>query len=189
MQHTNGTIYGTTVAGGSHEGGVIYSVDNGAPPFVKLIKRWASPGQNVGILGQGFTNLVGVTFGTAVASFNVVSDTYITAIVPGNGTTGLVTVTTQSGTLTSSQKFFVVPVITGFSPTSGAVGTQVTINGAGFVGASVVTFGGGKATSFSVDPSGLSITATVPAGAKTGKISVTTPGGSASSTTVFTVTP
>lgn len=138
--------------------------------------RWGAPGHAVEIFGQGFTNLVGVTFGTGVASFNVISDTELTALVPANGTTGFVTVTTQSGSLTSSQKFFVTPVVTGLSAASGAVGTQVTISGAGFVGTSVVKFGGAKAASFTADSSGLSITATVPVGAKTGKIAITTPG-------------
>ena len=187
MQHTNGKIYGTAIAGGAHDGGVIYSLDTGAPQFVKLVTRWGSPGQPVEILGQGFTNLVGITFGSAAASFNVVSDTYMTALVPPNGTTGFVTVTTQSRSLISSQKFFVTPIITGFTPASGAVGAQVTISGGGFVGTTVVKFGTVKATAFSVDPSGMSITATVPTGATTGKIAVTTPGGTATSKAVFTV--
>jgi hypothetical protein len=42
--------------------------------------------------------------GTA-ASFTVVSDTYLTAKVPAGATTGFVTVTTPSGTLTSNQVF------------------------------------------------------------------------------------
>ena len=97
-----------------------------------------------------------------------VSDTYLTAVVPDEGTQGYVTVTTNSGTLTSSKKFKVIPVIKSFTPTSGPVGTQVTITGGGFHGATKVTFGGVKARSFAVD-SGSQITATVPTGAVTGK--------------------
>ncbi len=188
MQHTNGKIYGVTEAGGAHEGGVIYSLDVGAPAFVQLGSRFASPGQAVQILGNGLSSTTAVMFNSAIASFNVVSDTLVTAIVPANGTVGFVTVTTPSGTLTSNRKFFVLPVITGISPTSGPVGTQVTISGAGFLGATAVRFGGVKATSFTVN-SATSITATVPTGAVTAKISVSTAGGTGSSSATFTVTP
>jgi uncharacterized repeat protein (TIGR03803 family) len=188
MQHTNGKIYGMTEGGGLHEGGVIYSLDTGAPAFVHVMTRWGSGGQTVEILGNGLTGASSVKFGSAAANFNIVSDTYMTADVPSDGTTGFVTVTTPSGTLTSNDGFFVVPVISGIAPTSGPVGTQVTISGSGFVGANQIKFGGVKATSYTVN-SGTTITATVPAGAKTGKIAVKTAGGSASSKSTFTVTP
>lgn len=190
MQHTNGKIYGMTEGGGpnNRDGGVVYSLDNGAPPFVLLVTRWGKPGQVVQILGQGFTGASSVTFGTGVAAFHVVSDTYMTATVPDGGTTGLVTVTTPSGTLSSSKKLFVVPVINSIAPTSGPAGTAVTISGSGFVGATAVKFGGVKASSFTVN-SATTITATVPTGAVTGKVSVSTPGGTVSSNATFTVTP
>lgn len=190
MQHTNGKIYGTTVGSAppNKTGGVFYSLDVGAPQFVYLVTRWGSAGDTVEILGQGLTGTSSVKFGTGSASFNVVSDTYMTATVPADGAAGFVTVTTPSGTLTSNRGYFVVPVITGIAPSSGPVGTPVTITGSGFVGTTVVKFGGVKATSFTVN-SGTTITATVPNGAKTGKVSVTTPGGSVSSKASFTVTP
>ena len=80
--------------------------------------------------------------GSASTKFNVVSDTYMTADVPSDGTSGFVTVITPSGALTSVHGFFVVPVITGIAPTSGPVGSQVAISGSGFVGATAVKFGG-----------------------------------------------
>jgi uncharacterized repeat protein (TIGR03803 family) len=190
MQHTNGIIYGLTERGGGPGGsraeGVVYSLNKGLPPFVFLMTRWGSSGQTVEILGNGLTGTSAVKFGSASASFTVVSDTYMTAVVPSGGTAGFVTVTTPSGILTSSKKFNVVPVISAISPASGPAGTQVTITGSGFMGATKVTFGGVKATSYTVN-SGTVITATVPSGAATGKIAVTTAGGSASSKTIFTV--
>jgi hypothetical protein len=129
-----------------------------------------------------------VKVGSATASFHVVSDIYLTATVPNNGTTGLVSVTTPSRTLVSNRKFFVLPVISSFTPTSGPVGTQVIIVGTGLLGATQAKFGSVKATSFTVN-SATSITASVPSGAVTGKVSVTTPGGTAMSRAVFTVTP
>jgi hypothetical protein len=41
-------------------------------------------------------------------SFTVVSDTFIKATVPPGATTGYVTVTTPSGTLTSNKPFIVI---------------------------------------------------------------------------------
>jgi uncharacterized repeat protein (TIGR03803 family) len=187
MQHTNGLIYGVTERGGGPQGGVLYNLDNGLPRFVNVMTRWGSGGQTVEILGNGLTGTTSVKFGSGSASFIVVSDTYMTASVPDDGTAGFVTVTTPSDTLISSRTFDVVPVISSIAPTSGPVGTQVTITGSGFIGASQVKFGGVKGT-YTVN-SGTTITATVPAGAKTGKVSVKTAGGNASSKATFTVTP
>ncbi len=180
MQNTNGIIYGETVSGGPSFNGVFYSFDAGMSPFVSLIGfPAAAAGKTVQILGQGLSGTTSVKFGSGSANFHVVSDTYMTAVVPTSGTTGTVTVTTPGGTLKSKQVFKVIPQLKGFSPTSGPVGTQVTITGTGFTGASKVTFGGVKATTYTVD-SGTQITAIVPAGAVTGKIAVTTTGGTAS---------
>jgi uncharacterized repeat protein (TIGR03803 family) len=187
MQHTNGILYGLPQNGGASNGGVFYSLAEGIPPFVSLMTTSGTAGQTVEILGNGFTGTTSVMFGLGSASFTVVSDTYMTAVVPASGTTGTVTVTTPSATLTSKQIFKVIPVILSFTPSSGPVGTQVTITGTGLTGASKVTFGGVKATSYTVN-SGTQITATVPTGAKTGKIGVTTAGGIASSKATFTVT-
>ena len=189
MQHTNGMIYGLTVRGGPNlsQDGVLYRVDMALPSFVSLEERSGSAGQKVGILGTGLTAATGVKFGSGSATFTVLSDTYLTADVPADGSAGFVTVSTPSGTLTSNRSFSLTPVVGSIAPTSGPVGTPVTITGSGFVGATQVTFSGKKAA-YTVN-SGSSITANVPAGAGTGKISVKTGGGSATSKAVFTVTP
>lgn len=192
-QHTNGKLYGVTFQGGSGTAcsngcGTVFSIDVGLAPFVRPMSASGKAGQSIQILGQGFTGTTSVKFGTGSASFTVVSDTYLTAVVPVTGTTGKVTVVTPAATLTSNITFKVIPVINSFMPTSGPVGTQVTITGSGFTGATKVTFGGVKAPTFTVN-SATKVTATVPTGAKTGRIAVTTPGGSASSATIFTVTP
>ena len=189
FQHTNGTLYGDTYGGGSGGGGVLYSLGMKLGPFVSFVGPLfeGKVGKTIEILGQGFTGASKVSFRGVAATFTVVSDTYLTAVVPSAATTGSVTVTTPGGILTSNKVFRVTPAILSFNPTSGAVGTQVTITGTSFTGATKVTFGGVKATTFSVDSS-TQITATVPTGAKTGKIQVTTPGGIATSATTFTVT-
>jgi uncharacterized repeat protein (TIGR03803 family) len=188
MQHTNGMLYGLPNAGGVSNGGVFYSLAVGIPPFVSLMPTSGTAGQTIEILGDGLTGTTSVMFGSGSASFTVVSDTNITAIVPASGTTGTVTVTTPSSSLKSMQIFKVIPVILSFAPPSGPVGTQVTVTGTGLTGATKITFGGVKAIAFTVN-SGTQITATVPTGAKTGKIGATTAGGGTSSKTTFTVTP
>jgi uncharacterized repeat protein (TIGR03803 family) len=183
MQHTNGKFYGDTT-GNSLGGGVLFSLDGGLGPFVRLVIWEGKVGASIQILGQGFTGTTSVKVGGTAASFNVVSDSYLTATVPA-GTSGPVTVTTPGGTLNSTLKYIVLPTISGLNPGSGAVGSSVAISGTGLVQASKVTFGS-KAASFVVN-SDKQVTAIVPTGAVTSKISITTPGGKVSSPAAFTV--
>jgi hypothetical protein len=144
-------------------------------------------GKSVGILGNNLIGTSSVKFNGTPASFNVLSDTYLTAVVP-SGETGFVMVTTSSGDLLSSKIFKVTPKVTSFAPISGKAGDSIVLTGTGLIQALGLTVGGVKVTSFTVN-SDLQATLRVPTGAKTGKIAVTTPGGSATSTTTFTVTP
>jgi uncharacterized repeat protein (TIGR03803 family) len=144
-------------------------------------------GSQVSILGVSLTQTTQVTIGGKVASFQVISDTKLTAKVPVGAKNGQNIVITTLGGSASIGPFEVVPKITSFSPPSGKVGTVVTIAGTTFTGTSKVTFGGVAATSFQVISDG-EVKALVPTGAKTGKITVTTPGGTATSPTNFTVT-
>ena len=109
MQHTNGKFYGTTSFGGQNSYGAIYSLDMGLGPFVALVRYTGRIGQPVQILGQGLTGSTAVTVnGVAATSFKVVSDTYMTAVVPTGATTGPVVVTTPTGTLTSNHSLRIV---------------------------------------------------------------------------------
>jgi uncharacterized repeat protein (TIGR03803 family) len=109
MQHTNGTFYGTTTSGGQDADGAIYSLDMGLGPFVALVRYTGRVGQAVQILGQGFAGASAVTInGVAATSFKVVSDTYMTAVIPPGATTGPVVVTTSTGTLTSNHNLRIV---------------------------------------------------------------------------------
>ena len=57
-------------------------------------------------IGQGLTGTTSVTFnGVPATSFDIVSDTFMTAVVPSGATTGPVVVTTPNGTLTSNKSF------------------------------------------------------------------------------------
>jgi uncharacterized repeat protein (TIGR03803 family) len=113
LQHTNGQFYGTAYVGGSAGKGAygyMFSLNTGLAPFVAFVKAQGRIGSTVQILGQGFTGSTAVTFnGVAATSFDVVSNTYMTAVVPSGATNGPVIVTTPTGTLTSNRKFRVMP--------------------------------------------------------------------------------
>lgn len=102
LQSTNGNFYATF--GYSPSG--IFSLGLGLEPFVAFTIPAAKRGQVAQILGQGLTGTTSVTFnGTTAANFTVVSDTFMTAVVPAGATTGPVVVTTPSGPLTSNVAF------------------------------------------------------------------------------------
>jgi|HubBroStandDraft_6_1064221.scaffolds.fasta_scaffold04044_2 uncharacterized repeat protein (TIGR03803 family) len=109
MQHTNGKIYGLTFYGGAHDRGVVYSLDVGLGPFVSLLPSSGKVGRTIEVLGQGFTGTTSVFFNGSAATFRVVSDTYLTAVVPVGATTGFVSVITPGGTLKSNKEFRVTP--------------------------------------------------------------------------------
>jgi uncharacterized repeat protein (TIGR03803 family) len=189
IQHTNGNIYGAAGMGGTNMDGVLYSLDLGLAPFVRLVSTSGKVGTPITILGQGFTGASSVSFNGTQATFKVWSDTYLKATVPSGATTGSVTVTTASGMLTSNQPFRVRPVILSVTPATGAAGTPVIITGTSLTQTTKVTFGGDKAAAtFTVD-SDTQVTATVPAGAPAGYIVLTTTGGRSRSPEAFTVTP
>lgn len=106
LQHTNGNFYGTTDHGGAYNSGSIYRLDMRLRPFVTFVLPTGKVGQTVQILGQGLTGTTKVTFnGTDAVSFKVVSDTFLTAVVPAGATTGGVVVTTPGGALNSNKNF------------------------------------------------------------------------------------
>ena len=112
VQATSGTFYGTTVQGGScasrYGCGTVFTLSMGLDPFVSFVRNPAKVGQMFGVLGQGFTGTTSVSLNGIPATFSVKSDTLIEATVPQRATTGYVTVTTPSGTLTSNVPFHVI---------------------------------------------------------------------------------
>jgi Domain of unknown function DUF11 len=89
---------------------IFYSMDAGLRPFVRLVPEGANVGASIGILGQGFTGATAVSFNGTAAKFTVLSDSYLTAVVPAGATSGLVAVTTPGGTLKSTKQFLVSPL-------------------------------------------------------------------------------
>jgi uncharacterized repeat protein (TIGR03803 family) len=184
LQATNGTFYGTTYNGGSLDDGTVYSLSNGLPAFVTTLATSGKVGAKITILGIGLTGTTAVSFNGTAATFTA-SNGKVIAPIPAGATTGMITVTTPTATLSTLAAFKVTPQLLNFTPPSGPVGIPVTITGVSLTQATKVTFNG-KSAIFTVN-SDTQITATVPTGAKTGKISITTPGGASSSTTNFTV--
>ena len=111
FQATNGTVYGSTPVDGSNacECGTIFTLSMGLGPFVSLPRSWGKMGSTTFVFGQGLTRTSDVSFDGTPAHFTVVSDTLLKAKVPTGATTGYVTVTTPSGTLTSNVPFHVIP--------------------------------------------------------------------------------
>jgi hypothetical protein len=110
LQHTNGTLYGVTVDGGTcgeYLGGcgTFFSLDVKLVPFVRLMSDSGKVGKSVGIVGQGFNGTISVSFHGKPAKFNVATDTYLTATVPKGATSGVVIVATPKGNLVSNKRF------------------------------------------------------------------------------------
>jgi uncharacterized repeat protein (TIGR03803 family) len=110
IQHTDGKFFGFLEFTGHGGEGGFYSLDMGLGPFISFSSpEGTHPGKTVQILGQGLTGSTSVTFnGVPAASFKVVTDTYMTAVIPSGATTGKVVVTTPGGTLTSNVNFRVI---------------------------------------------------------------------------------
>ncbi|GAB3799138.1 hypothetical protein GCM10028798_12080 [Humibacter antri] len=127
-------------------------------------------GTQVSITGHCFTGALDVIFGeTSATSFQVVSDTLITAVTPaGAGTVDVIVVGAVTCGFGNDPGGFTyvpsnVPIIYGLTPNRGPEtgGTVVTITGANFDGATGATFDGIAGTSFTVN-SDTQITVTSP---------------------------
>jgi uncharacterized repeat protein (TIGR03803 family) len=108
VQDTNGDFYGITEFGGSSNYGTVFTVSTGLKAFVTLESTSGTAGSKVGILGDGFDSSSVVQFnGVAATTVTLTEPGLLTATVPAGATSGYVTVTTGSTTLTSTQKYTV----------------------------------------------------------------------------------
>ena len=173
----SGTVSVVTPNGIASLDGFVYAVK---PTLTSYYPTSATKGDTVTIVGKGLSGATYVYFGgTYAASYNVVDDSTIKAVV-ASGSTGNVLVYNPAGSAyLSGFKYKVpVPVISSFSPTSAASGSYVYIYGTGLTNTTSVSFGGVKASSYYV-MNDTSLYAYVGNGA-TGSVSITTAGGSAS---------
>ncbi len=165
------------------------------PPTIILsyAPKSGKPGDTVTLTGLQFGAATQVLFQpNSSATFALVDDSHLTAVVPAGAIDGSITVVGQNVSNSTVGPFtvtggaaLVAPRIAAFQPGGLGVGSQVQVSGVGFTGATQVTFNG-TPTTFDVqsDPS---FTTVVPVGASTGVITVTTPRGTASSADPFVV--
>jgi uncharacterized repeat protein (TIGR03803 family) len=105
VQNTNGLLYGVTEFGGTNNQGTIYSLNMGLAPFVNAPLFSGKEGGSVLILGNHLSGTSMVTFNGVPASFEVKSDTHLSATVPSGATSGYIEVTTGSGVVKSRKVF------------------------------------------------------------------------------------
>jgi uncharacterized repeat protein (TIGR03803 family) len=109
FQATDGSLYGATSGGGTSNFGTIFRLAVGLGPFVETLPAFSKAGRALYILGTNLTGATGVSFNGTAATFTIVSSSEIKTIVPTGATTGFVSVSTPSGTLSSNVVFRVAP--------------------------------------------------------------------------------
>src|ERR1051325_599678 len=153
-------------------------------------------GAAVTIYGSGFSTTPTdntVKFNGTTAVVTASTATQISTTVPAGATTGLISVTNASGTVSSATPFTVgsdAPIITSFTPNIGAAGTSVSITGSNFdtvPSGNRVSFNGTRSVVSAATAT--SMTTTVPTGASSGHIPDATPAGTGVSSDYFFVPP
>ncbi|MDQ3264134.1 MAG: IPT/TIG domain-containing protein [Myxococcota bacterium] len=149
-------------------------------------------GTVITLSGSGLSGTNRVRFNTQdSASFTVLSDTEVTAVVPLGASSGKLTVFAPN-TATSADSFTVlgsqVPTVTGFTPSSGGSQTRVTVQGTAFTGVTRASIGGLAGTNLTVF-SDTSLSFYPPPGATTGPISVLNSQGEGTSADSFLILP
>ena len=182
----SGNVTLTSPNGPTNKTGFTY-VAPGIPLINSINPGTGTTGSVITLSGYNFTGATAVSFGgTAAASFSVMSDTVITAVI-GAGSSGEVKVTAAGGNgVYNSFIYTNGPLITSISPVSAAPGSTVQITGANFSSAAsnnLVYFGNVAATVTSASSTILNVT--VPYGAALGSLSVTRDGLSAWSSAAF----
>jgi len=121
------------------------------PSIISFSPTIASQGTIDTITGNNFTGATAVSFGgVAAASFTVVNNNTITAVV-GSGEGGEVKVTNAYGSGSMAGFTFTgPPSIKSFTPVSADSGVVVTLTGINFIEVTGVSFGGTPAVSFQI---------------------------------------
>lgn len=157
-------------------------------PIITRLDPPAGPGRSTVLIeGLDLSSATSVRFNNTPALFSAVADTQITALVPDGATSGQITVTTPAGSIASSNRFIVAPVITEISPATGVFGTSVNIRGTNLADVTVVRFREAVASFEHVGTNQL--VAVVPNEAITGSINLISPGGIVAATNFFVVLP
>lgn len=157
----------------------VYFPEMKFPSITSFSPAAAGAGSQVTIHGTNFTGVTAVKFGESpAASFSIVSDNMIIAVV-NDGATGAVSVMNSYSSASSAGFSFLAgplsppPVITAVTPAYGNIGTAITISGNNFgsgVAKNLVYFGTTKAMVTAATTT--QISCIVPAGAIYSDISV-----------------
>ncbi len=114
IQGSDGKIYGTSLNGGASGLGTIFSVDVGiSPPLPQVTHLGPSSGPagtEVELFGSYLLGTSAVSFnGAPVPSSDILVPTQNAVLVhvPAGATTGPITLTTQNGTVTTTENFTV----------------------------------------------------------------------------------
>jgi hypothetical protein len=181
------TVYNASGSGTSSKSFLVIAT----PSVSSFTPQAAKAGDMVTITGSSFTGATEVDFGNgAVTKLTIKGDTSISAKVPSNASTGVITVKRGSVSGHSAGTFTFLtqaPTVASASPSSAGAGSAITIGGSNFIGANAVTING-KPASFSVTDA-THIAAIVPTGADKGKggIVVANSVGKSAAFTGFTV--
>lgn len=108
FQETNGTFYDTNAYGGTENVGTVFTWSESLPAFVTPSPAAGAVGSRVTILGNSLAGATAVSFNGTSATFSATRNAIITS-VPAGATTGPITVTLPSSTLTSKINFTVMP--------------------------------------------------------------------------------
>ena len=142
----------STTAGTMSLPGFIYG---SLPSISGISPDSGATGATILLSGSGFTGTTVVTFGgTPANSFTVLSDSTISAVV-GAGTTGGISVSTSTGTVSGGIFTYIYtplpPVqLTSFSPDSAGPGATIAITGQNLSGINTISFGGTPVYLFNV---------------------------------------
>ncbi|NBP70542.1 MAG: hypothetical protein EBU52_17630, partial [Cytophagia bacterium] len=166
-----------------------------APTLTSFSPTEGIAGTTVTLTGKNFSTLISkntVLFNGTTAVITATTPTTITTTVPAGASTGKLTVTVGTQTITSTQDFIVplIPTISSFSPLQGIAGTSVTITGTNFSTTAtnnIVKFNNTTATVTAATTT--SLTVTVPTAATSGTISVQVGSQTAVSVESFTIIP
>jgi len=116
IQAADGTIYGTTIGGGtlangSAPSGTVWSLDAGLSPPKPVAAAFrpasGAVGSKVLIRGNNFIGATAVTFNGVSAAFQVLNVQFISATVPTGAGTGPIEVTNAGGTAATVKSFVV----------------------------------------------------------------------------------
>jgi uncharacterized repeat protein (TIGR01451 family) len=175
-----------TTGSGSFTTSSNFTVTGVGPVIASFSPSNGVRGTSVTLNGANFTSLTSVKFNGVAASYQSTSITELTAIVPADASSGLITVTSASGVATSPSLFYMQPWVTSLSTNGGIVNATFTITGRSLTNASAVQVNG---LNYIFTNFASQIVATIPSNATSGLIEITAPGGLFISTNVFAILP